>query len=199
MSDEPQPELRWAPIEPKPSRAKRVWLIAGIVLAALIVAVIVFIALLPHGEKPDAEGTPSPRPTSSSTPTSSPSPTATVEPTDEPTAPVVSEPPVADPDLGAFRDQVSVWLESAPTGLDIVSRSSGQDALQVIDTLQEDAQRLSDAQPPSSILEQWHSGVGAYADSLSALRTAVSSGSALQDALDAARADVQNLNTIVGL
>jgi hypothetical protein len=197
MSDEQQPELRWAPIPPKPSRAKRVWLVAGIVLAALIIAIIVFIALLPHREEPDADGTASPSPSATASPSSAP--TASPTPTDEPTAPVISEPPVADPDLGAFRNQVSVWLESAPTGLDIVSRSSGQDALQVIDTLQEDAQRLSDAQPPSSILEQWHSGVGAYADSLSALRTAVSSGSGLQDALDEARTDVQNLNTIVGL
>lgn len=199
MSDEPQPELRWAPIEPKPSRAKRVWLTAGIVLAALIVAVIVFIALLPHGEKPDAEGTPSPRPTSSSTPTSSPSPTATVEPTDEPTAPPVTEPPVVDPSIEAFRGQVSGWLGDGGRGLDIVAGASGQDALPVIDTLQEDAQRLSDAQPPTSISEQWYGGIDAYSQKLKDLRSAVSAGSGVSPAVDAAREALTNLRTLVGL
>lgn len=197
MTDEQQPELRWAPIEPKPRNSRRMWLIIGLVVAALVVAGVVLSFVLNQNGNPDAEGTASPSPSTSATPTSTPAVSAT--PTDEPTAPVVSEPPAADPDLGAFRDQVSVWLESAPTGLDIVSGSSGQDALQVIDTLQEDAQRLSDAQPPSSILEQWHSGVGAYADSLTALRTAVSNGAGIQEALEIARADVQNLNGIVGL
>lgn len=199
MSDEPQPELRWAPIEPKPSRAKRLWLIAGIVLAALIVAVIVFIALLPHGEKPDAEGTPSPRPTSSSTPTSSPSPTATVEPTDEPTAPPVTEPPVVDPSIDAFRGQVSGWLGDGGRGLDIVAGASGQDALPVIDTLQEDAQRLSDAQPPTSISEQWYGGIDAYSQKLKDLRSAVSAGSGVSPAVDAAREALTNLRTLVGI
>lgn len=199
MSDEPQPELRWAPIEPKPSRAKRVWLIAGIVLAALIVAVIVFIALLPHGEKPDAEGTASPRPSASSTPTSSPSPTATVEPTDEPTAPPVTEPPVVDPSIDAFRGQVSGWLGDGGRGLDIVAGTTGQDALPVIDTLQEDAQRLSDAQPPTSISEQWYGGIGAYSQSLKDLRAAVSAGSGVSAAVHAARAELTNLQALVGL
>lgn len=199
MSDEPQSELRWAPIEPKPSRAKRVWLIAGIVLAALIVAVIVFIALLPHGEKPDAEGTASPRPSASSTPTSSPSPTATGEPTDEPTAPTVTEPPVVDPSIDAFRGQVSGWLGDGGRGLDIVAGATGQDALPVIDTLQEDAQRLSDAQPPTSISEQWYGGIGAYSQSLKDLRAAVSAGSGVSAAVDAARAELGNLKGLVGL
>lgn len=199
MSDEPQPELRWAPFEPKPSRAKRVWLIAGIVLAALIVAVIVFIALLPRGEKPDAEGSASPRPSVSATPTSSPTPTATLEPTEEPTAPPVTEPPVVDPSIDAFRGQVSGWLGDGGRGLDIVAGASGQDALPVIDTLQEDAQRLSDAQPPTSISEQWYGGIGAYSQSLKDLRSAVSAGSGVSAAVDAARAELTNLRALVGL
>lgn len=199
MSDEQQPELRWAPIPPKPSRAKRVWLIAGIVLAALIISIVVFIALLPHGEEPDADGTASPSPsaTASSTPTPTPSPTA--EPTTEPTAPVETEPPVVDPSVEAFRGQVSGWLGDAGRGLDIVAGASGQDALPVIDTLQQDAQRLSDAQPPASILEQWYSGVSTYAQKLQDLRSAVSAGSGVPGAVDAARTELAAVKALVGL
>lgn len=200
MSDgqpQPQPELRWAPLPPKPKRAWKVWTIAGIVVVALIVSIIVLFVLLNPGGEPDVEGTASPTPSVSVSP--SPSEPPTVEPTDEPTVPAVTEPPVVDPSVEAFREQVSVWLESAPTGLDIVSQSSGQDALTVVDTLQEDAQRLSDAQPPSSILEQWYSGVSAYAETLGALRTAVTSGSGVPAAVESARVAVQDLNAIVGL
>lgn len=201
MSDEPQPELRWAPFEPKPSRAKRVWLIAGIVLAALIVAVIVFIALLPRGDKPDADGTASPSPfaTASSTPTPTPTPSPTADPTTEPTAPVETEPPVVDPSAEAFRGQVSGWLGDAGRGLDIVAGASGQDALPVIDTLQQDAQRLSDAQPPASILEQWYSGVSTYAQKLQDLRSAVSAGAGVPGAVDAARTELAAVKALVGL
>lgn len=203
MSDEPQPELRWAPIPPKPSRKRRVWLIAGIVLAALIVSIIVFISLLPHGEEPDAAGTASPSPSASASSTPTPSPsataTATADPSAEPTAPVETEPPVNDPSVEAFRGQVSGWLGDAGRGLDIVAGASGQDALSVIDTLQQDAQRLSDAQPPASILEQWYSGIGAYSQKLQDLRSAVSGGSGVSGAIDGARTELTGLKALVGL
>lgn len=197
MSEEPQPELRWAPIPPKPSRKGRVWLIVGLIAAAVLIASVVLFFVLNQDGRPDAGETASPTPSTSSSET--PTPSSTPSPDDDPTTPPVTAPPVVDPDLGTFRDQVSVWLESAPTGLDIVSRSSGQEALQVIDTLQEDAQRLSDAQPPSSIEEKWHSGVTAYAEKLAGLRTAVSNGSGVQEAVDAARTAAKNLNSTVGL
>lgn len=197
MSDEQQPELRWAPIPPKPSRAKRVWLIAGIVLAALIISIIVFIALLPHGEEPDADGTASPSPSATASSTPTPSPTA--EPTTEPTAPVETEPPVVDPSVEAFRSQVSGWLGDAGTGLDIIAGSSGQDALSVVDTLREDAQRLASVQPPTSILEQWYGRVDTYSQRLSDLRSAVSAGAGVAAAIDASRTELEGLNALVGL
>lgn len=199
MSDQQQPELRWAPIPPKPKRAWKVWLVAGIVFAALIASIIVFFALQNRSGGPDAEGTASPRPSASVSASPTPSATPTVEPSEDPGTPVITEPPVVDPDIETFRGQVSVWLESAPTGLDIVSRSSGQDALSVIDTLQDDAQRLSDAQPPTSILEQWYSGVSAYSERLQDLRAAVSAGSGVSDAIDAVKIELADLNTLVGL
>lgn len=201
MSDEQQPasepELRWAPIEPKPSNAKRNWLIAGVAVAALMVVAVLLFFLIPRGDEPTPDASGTPTPTTSASPTASPTPTS--KPTAEPTVPPVTEPPVVDPSIEAFRGQVSGWLGDAGTGLDIVAGSPGQDALPVIDTLQEDAQRLSDAQPPSSILEQWYSGVETYAESLTALRTAVSSGSGVADAVDVAHMALRTLNDTVGL
>jgi hypothetical protein len=197
MSDEQQPELRWAPIPPKPSRKGRVWLIVGLVLAALVVAGVVLFFVLNQNGKPDAEGTASPSPSASAS--DSPSPTPSLEPTDEPTTPVQTEPPVVDPSIETFRGQVSGWLGDAGTGLDIVAGSSGQDALAVVDSLQQDAQRLAEAQPPTSILEQWYSGVDAYAERLNTLRSTVSSGTGVAGAIAAARTDLSGLKELVGL
>jgi len=203
MSDEQQPELRWAPIPPKPSRKGRVWLIVGLVIAALVVAGVVLFFVLNQRGKPDAEGTASPSPSASASASPSPTPTATATataaPTTEPTEPVETEPPVVDPNIETFRSQVSGWLGDAGRGLDIVAGASGQDALSVVDTLQQDAQRLSDAQPPTSILEQWYSGVGVYSDELATLRSAVSAGSGVTAAVEDARAALANLKAIVGL
>ncbi|MFT4157040.1 MAG: hypothetical protein QM630_03815 [Microbacterium sp.] len=198
MSDAPQPELRWAPIPPKPNRAKRVWLIVGIVFAALVASIIVLYAVLPHGHRTDAEGTASPTPSNSVTTTPSPSASATPTASPEPTT-LVTEPPVVDPDVDTFRGKVSGWLSDGGRGLEIIAATSGQDALSVIDTLQEDAQRLSDAQPPTSILEQWYTGVSAYSDSLEDLRTAVTAGSGVSGAIDAARTELTGLKELVGL
>jgi len=209
MSDQPQPELRWAPMEPKPSRAGRVWLIIGLVVAALLVAGVVLFFVLPRNEVPEEEGTASPSPSASAsaspTPTSSPTPTPTppstpaptTEPTSEPSPPVETQPPVVDPSIGAFRDQVSGWLNDAMTGLDIVAGTSGQDAVSVIDTLQDDAQRLAETSPPSSIASQWNDGVAGYSQRLADLHTAVSGGAA--PSVDAARSAAESLRSIVGL
>ncbi|MFK4853256.1 hypothetical protein ACI3KT_16585 [Microbacterium sp. ZW T6_19] len=201
MTDEQQPELRWAPIEPKPRNSRRMWLIIGLVVAALVVAGVVLFFVLNQNGNPDAEGTASPSPSTSATSTAmpSPSPSGSVEPTTEPTTPVQTEPPVVDPSVEAFRGQVSGWLGDGGRGLDIVAESSGQDALPVIDTLQEDAQRLSDAQPPASILEQWYGGIDAYSQKLKELRSAVSAGSGVSGAVDAARTELASLKALVGL
>ena len=199
MSDEPQPELRWAPIPPKPKRTGRIWLIVGLVVAALVVVGVLLFFLLPRGTEPDAEGTASPSPSASASPSPTASETATAQPTTEPTTPVVTEPPVVDPSIEAFRGQVSGWLGDAGTGLDIVSESTGQDALSVVDTLQEDAQRLASLQPPTSILEQWYGGVDTYSQKLKDLRAAVSAGSGVSGAIAATRTELADLKALVGL
>ncbi|KAB1864245.1 hypothetical protein F6A08_08945 [Microbacterium algeriense] len=94
---------------------------------------------------------------------------------------------------------MSGWLNDAPRGLDIVAGATGQDALPVVDTLQQDAQRLSDAQPPSSIAAAWEDGVAAYAERLTELRTAISDDADDASAVDAARAAAQELRSLVGL
>ncbi|WP_217184499.1 hypothetical protein [Streptomyces sp. AC495_CC817] len=193
MSDQQQPELRWAPLPPKPSRAGRVWLIVGLSVAALVIVGVVLFFLIPRGGTPRPTG--SPAPSTSATPT----PTSTSTPDPEPSLPVVTSPPTVDPDLAGFRSRVQVWLDDAGQSLDLVSSASGQDALPVVDTMIEDAQRLSESQPPSSIYQQWVDGVSAYSQKLTALRSAVSSGTGVSAAVDAARTASQELRTLVGL
>lgn len=194
MTDEQQPELRWAPIPPKPRNRGRIWLIVGLVVAAVVIVGVLLLFLIPRGDAPDPDPSPSPSATPTSTPT--PTPTPTPEPTEPP---VATAPPVADPTLDAFRTQVGAWLEDGSRGLDIVSGVPSSDAISVVETLQEDAQRLSDAQPPSSIAAAWRDGVSAYAQRLADLNTAVASGSDTAGAVDAARSALQTLNGIVGL
>lgn len=195
MSD-PQPELRWAPIPPAPPRRGRMWLIIGLVVAAVVIVGLVLFFLLPRGTAP-APG-PSASPSVSPSPSETPTPTPTPTPTGT-SAPIATPPPAVDPTIEAFRGQVSGWLNDAPRGLDIVAGASGQDALPVVDSLQQDAQRLSDAQAPSSLADAWQDGIGAYSQRLEELRTAISTGSDVSGAVDAARAAVQNLRTLVGL
>lgn len=190
---EQQPDVRWAPIEPKPSNRGRIWLIVGLsVLAVAIVGALLFF-LLPRG------GTPDPGTSASPSPTASPTEVATPTADPEPTAPVETPPPVADPSIDEFRNTVEIWLTSAPTGLDIVSETSGDEALGVMDTLQQDAQRLGGAQAPSSIAGEWYDAVSNYSSKLDALRSAVSKGTATDAPLDSARSAVQDLQAIVGL
>ncbi|WP_314646532.1 hypothetical protein [uncultured Microbacterium sp.] len=198
-----QPDVRWAPMEPKPRDRRRVWLVVALVAAALVVAGILLIVFLPRGDAAEPGSTPSPSASSSSAqPGSSPSPLPSGAPSasPEPSTPSAESPPVPEaPSIEAFRTQVSGWLTDAPRGLDIIAGSSGQDALPVLDTLQEDAQRLSDAQPPTAIDPQWRDAVSGYAQRLADLRTALTGGSASADAVDAARSSVQELRTLVGL
>lgn len=207
MTDEPQPDLRWAPLEPKPSNRGRVWLIAGLVVAALVIVGVLLFFLLPRGESPTpgASGSPSPSASPSVSPSASPSstqpPTEAPQPTSapEPTTPITTPPPVADPSLDAFRGQVQGWLDDALTGLEIVNETSGQDALSVLDTLQADAQRLSGTVAPTSLASSWSDGVGSYAQKLEELRSAASSGASTGAAVAAARAAADELRALVGL
>ncbi|MFB4352921.1 hypothetical protein RAC69_07225 [Microbacterium sp. LS_15] len=197
MSDEQQPDLQWGPLEQRPQRRGRVWVIVGAAVAALVLVGALLFFLLPRGED-------SPRPEVSTTP--SPSASVTEEPTPGSTAgpepsmtPVTTPPPVPDPSVDAFRDQVRGWLDDALTGIDIVSASSGQEALGVVETLEDDVQRLSETPAPSSIQSEWSEALGDYAESLTALRAVVSDGSGTAASVESARASAEKLRAVVGL
>lgn len=201
---EPQPELRWAPLPPKPKNTGRIWLIIGLSVLALAIAAIVLFAVLSQAAPTTPGASPSPQPSNSAT--SSPSPTASVTPTETPTptptattAPTQApEPPKpVDPDVAAFADQVSPYLSDAVTGLGYIADSSGEAALSDIGLLEQDAQRLSDAAAPSSISAKWRDGVAAYASRLGALREAAQSGSSIASPVDDARAAVRALQDLV--
>jgi len=185
---EQTPELRWAPIEPKPKSKGRIWLIVGLVIAGLVIIGALLFFLLPRDGAPAPGTSGSPRPTG----------TASSSPSQEPT-PQVTPPAPVDPTADAFREQVSGWLSDAPRGLDIVTEANPDDALAVVDSLEQDARRLSDAQPPSSIEQKWRDGVTAYSQRLSELRAAILAESETADAVDAARTAVQELQDLVGL
>lgn len=197
MSD-PQPEYVWAQSDEKPKRG-RAWLIVLLAVVAVVIAAFVFWLFLRPGA-PLAQ--PTPTWTSSSTPSATSTSTPTQTPTDSSTpeatpTPIDTPPPPPDPSIAVFRGQVSGWLDDALTGLDIVSESSGQDSLAVIDNLRGDAQRLAETPAPSSIASDWSDDASRYGESLTELRKAVSSGSAAS--VDAARSSVQNLRELVGL
>jgi hypothetical protein len=199
MSDQ-KPEAVWIfPDEPK-KRGGRIALIIGLVVAALVVAAVVVLFLIPRG---DGVPTPSASPTASKTatpkPTASPSPSSTTVPTDLPTAPVTTPPPVPDPSIDAFRGQVQPRLDDASTGLELVQGQSGDAAVQVVDSLQNDAQNLASQPAPGSIATQWGEAVNAYAAKLQSLRGAYSGGSDPSGALGDAKAALGQLRSLVGL
>lgn len=189
---EPTPELRWAPIEPKPRNRGRIWLIVGLVIAGLAIIGALLFFLLPRG------GTPVPGASGSPTPTATTIPSPSSSPSQEPT-PQITPPAPVDPTVDAFRAQVGGWLTDAPRGLDIIAEANGDDALAVVDSLDQDARRLSDAQPPASIDQKWRDGVAAYSQRLSELRAAILAESETAGAVDAARVPVQQLQSLVGL
>lgn len=207
MTDAPQPDLRWAPLEPKPSNRGRVWLIVGLVVAALAIVGVLLFFLLPRGDAPDpgASASPSASPTASASPASSANPSSSPTPAQteapqptaepEPTTPITTPPPVSDPSVDAFRGQVQGRLDDALTGLEIVGETSGQDATSVVETLQADAQRLSETAAPSSIEGAWGERLAAYARSLTELRADPGSAGALDRSRDAAN----DLRALVGL
>ena len=208
MTDEQQPDVRWAPMEPAPSNRGRIALIVGLVVAVLVVVGVLLFFLLPRGEAPTPGASGSPSPSASASPTASASASATPVPTTEPEptttpdpsmTPVTTPPPVADPSLPAFRAQVQGRLDDALTGLDIVGETSGQDAVSVIDSLQDDAQRLAESAAPGSIEAGWNDGVGAYQQALTDLRSSAEGGTPASDVLTRARQAAENLRTLVEL
>ncbi|OZB84413.1 hypothetical protein [Microbacterium sp. 13-71-7] len=201
MSDQ-KPEAVWVfPDEPK-KRGGRIALIIGLVVAALVVAAVVVLFLIPRG---DGAPTPTASPTASRTatptpgPSPAPTPTSTSVPTDLPTAPVTAPPPVPDPSVDAFRGQVQPRLDNASTGLDLVQNHSGDTAVQVVDSLQNDAQNLASQPAPSSIATQWGEAVNAYSARLQSLRSAYAGGSDPSGPLVDAKAALGQLRSLVGL
>ncbi|MCP1429509.1 hypothetical protein J3D45_002007 [Microbacterium foliorum] len=209
MTDEQQPDVRWAPMEPAPSNRGRIALIVGLVVAVLVVVGVLLFFLLPRGEAPTPGASGSPSPSASASPTASASATATPVPTTEPeptttpdpdpTAPVTQPPTAPDPSLGSFRDSVRTWLDDSLTGLDIVGETSGQESLSVLNTLQADAQRLAESAAPGSIATEWSDGVAAYQQALTDLRSSASAGTPSSDVLTRARQAVEDLRTLVEL
>ncbi|MFJ4224664.1 hypothetical protein [Microbacterium sp. NPDC089695] len=192
MTEEPQPELRWAPLEPKPRNRGRVWLIVGLVAAGIVVIGLLLFFLLPRGAGQAPEQTATPTPTA--TPTATPTPTPTPEP------PVQTEaPPVPDPSVEAFSGQVGPRLQDAGRGLDIVRSAAGPDALPVVDTLQQDLQNVADTPPPSSIAAEWETAMLRYSDDLNAVRSAVESGGDIATAVDSAARSLTALKALIGL
>ncbi|NJI30007.1 hypothetical protein HBI98_22895, partial [Aeromonas veronii] len=101
MTDDPQPELRWAPMDPPPRNRGRVWLIVGLVVAALVVVGVLLFFLLPRDGATDPESSASPSPSASTSPSPSPTMTTTASPEEpEPSmTPITTPPPPADPEV----------------------------------------------------------------------------------------------------
>lgn len=199
MSDEQQPRAEWIFPEQKKSNKGRIWLIVGLsVLALAIVGTLLFF-FLPRGAVPE----PTPRPTATKTATPTPTPTATPTPTPGSNTPPVQEPetsppPVPDPDLPTFAAQVQPRLDDGNRGLGMLAGLNSEEAVQVIDSLQQDTERLSDSAAPSSIASDWQSAVSSYASKLSTLRDAFENRSATETALNEATAALQDLRALVG-
>lgn len=190
---EQKPEAVWVfPEEPK-KRGGRIALIIGLIVAVLIVAAVVVLFLIPRGDG----AAPSP----SSSPSSSPTSTAipTVVPTDLPTAPVTSPPPASDPSVDQFRAQVQPRLDSGTTGLALAEQHGGDIAVQVVDSLQNDAQILAGEVAPSSIAPEWSTSLSAYSAKLQSLRAAFADGGDASGALSDARSALAQLRGLVGL
>ncbi|WP_295011492.1 hypothetical protein [uncultured Microbacterium sp.] len=198
MSDN-KPEAVWVfPEEKKRMSGGRIAVIVAIVVVVLLIAAGLVFFLVPRGGAPVA--TPSPSASSATpsvSPTPSPSGSATPGP-GVPTAPVTSPPPVPDPSVDVFRGQVQPRLDDATTGLTLVEGKSGPDAVQIVESLQNDAQNLATQPAPESIRTQWSDAINTYATKLSALRGAVSSGDAGGPLADA-RSALGAVRSLVGL
>lgn len=199
MTDEQQPRAEWIFPEQKKSNKGRIWLIIGLVVATLVIFTLLLFFLVPHDGAPSS--TPSPTVTRSATPSAQSTPTETPSPeptSSDPTTPIDTPPPIVDPDLATFAALVQPRVDDAATGLSIAAGASGQDAVAVVDQLQQDAERLSGFVAPSSIADAWYADVSQYAARLGELRSAFESGSGTDAAITAATTALQQLRQYVG-
>lgn len=201
MSDDQQPQAVWVFPEKPKRRAGRIWLIIGLVVAVLIIAGAVLFFVIPRNSSPAPSASPTPSSTPSATPSATPpvSPSASPLPTDVPSEPVVTPPPAPDPDVGTFAGQVRPWLDDATTGLSMLAGMGGQDAVQVVDSLQGDADRLAGAVAPGSLTPAWYDTVSEYSGNLRDLRSAIDNGGDTNASLNASSASLQALRSLVGL
>lgn len=195
---EQKPEAVWVFPDEPPRRGRGV-LIALIVVAVLVVAAVLAFFLIPRGTgSPSPTGSPtssaSPSPTTKPSP--SPSATTTGAPLPTPTAPQTTPPQPGDPSVEVFRGIVQPRLDDARTGLGMISAQPGEGG-PVVDQLLQDAQRLSDAVPPSGIADQWRSALSDYSQSLSDVRAALNGGDT-GGAVAAAQQKVTTLLSLVG-
>lgn len=198
---EQQPDVQWS-FPPEKNRAGRVWLIVGLVAAVLLIAGALAFFLIPRdgGPTPLPSGSPTPSSSASATPLPTGSPLPTFgPPTGVPTAPATTPPEPQDPDVATFASAVGPRLDDALTGLSILEGLVGQDAISVIDQLQQDVQRLSDTPAPSSIDAEWRAGVATYDDVLRGLRQAAADGNDLTGGISEARDAANHLRSIVGM
>lgn len=206
---EQQPEYVWA-FPPEKPRRGRGWLIGVLIVAALAIAAGVALMVI----RPWAAAEPAPSPSASVTPSptrspapsasATPTPTPTNTPSPSPTATVAPPPPATatppapgDPALPVFRTKVQPVLDDAGTGLSYARDSSGQQGVQLVDQLQGDAGRMSDAVAPNSIAREWSERVSAYGTALNRLRTAFESGASTAGPLSAAQAALNELQDLV--
>jgi len=194
---EQQPDVRWAPIPPKPNNRGRIWVIVGLSVLALVIVGALLFFLLPRGGAPEPTPTPSASPSPSASPTASSTPTPSATP-EAPETPVNTPPPPVDPDLATFRTQVTPRLDDAGTGLGFIAdASSKEEAASIVEQLQIDAQQLSDVVPPSSIEAQWRDAVSTYSARLENLRTA-GTGSGAAAAVESAQRALDELRAVIG-
>lgn len=192
MSDEQQPRAQWIFSEQKKSNKRRTWLIVG--LSVLVVAIIgiVLLIVIPRND----EAAPH---TSESTPPPTPSMTSTTEPEPDPSlTPMTTPPPAPDPDLSTFTIQVQPRLDDAVRGLNLLADNMDVGA-QIIDSLQQDAEVLSDSMAPRSISDDWSAKVGEYSGRLGELRSTIDGGDGSYSALNAATVSLHELRLLVGL
>lgn len=196
MSESTQPDLQWGPLEQKPRGRGRVWLIVGLSVVGIIAVGLLVFFLLPRDEVPTPDDSLTPSPTTTAPPTRTPAPT----PTATPDPPVQTEaPPVPDPSVETFRAQVGPRLQDAARGLDLVRSAQGEDALPVVDTLQQDLQNIADTPPPSSVAAEWEGALQVYSADLTALRSAIEAGEDRAAAVDSAARSLVALGDLIGL
>lgn len=206
---EPEPEYVWVFPPDRRRTVGRIWLIVGLSIAAALIAGAAFWFFVRPGlaepsatptPSASASVTPSPSASASATPTPSASPTpGSSSPPSATDAPVPPVPPVpSDPSLSTFRDAVEPVLDSASTGLRYAREDGGMSAMNDIMLLQDDASRLSEKLPPSSIAARWSPALETYTRSLEPLRAAYERGEDANAEESAASAALNDLNAVLG-